>query len=106
MCLASYFLHFGAEPQSTVGGIQELRTDYSKMKEFGHDNFKLCEAGGDFYERVENTVEKREIAPYDQISFSLSIFKYLYCKNVKTMACLGKFFRFVGVIVRNQSYRW
>ena len=56
MCLASYFLNFGAEPQSTVGSIQELRTDYSKMKEVGHDNFKLGETGGDFSERVENTV--------------------------------------------------
>ena len=33
MCLANVlFLNFGAEPQSTVGSIQELRTDYSKMK--------------------------------------------------------------------------
>ena len=63
MCLASYFLHFGAKPQTTVGSIQKLRTDYSKMKEVGHDNFKIGETGGDFYERVKNTVEKREIAP-------------------------------------------
>ena len=93
MCLASVaFLNFGAEPQSTVGSIQELRTDYSKMKKkVGHDNIELDETGSDFSKRVENTVEKGEIAPYDQISFSHSVFKYLYSRNVKTRACLGFF---------------
>ena len=85
------FLNFGAEPQSAVGSIQELRTDYSKMKKVGHDNIKLDETGGYFSKRVENTVEKGEIAPYDQISFSHSVFKYLYCRNVKTRACLRFF---------------
>ena len=43
MCLASVvFLNFGAEPQSTVGSIQELRTDYSNMKKkVGHVNIEL-----------------------------------------------------------------
>ena len=54
-------LNFGAEPQSAVGSIQELRTNYSKMKKFGHDNFKLDVTGGDFSKWVENTVEKGEI---------------------------------------------
>ena len=85
------FLDFGAEPQRAVGSIQELRTDYSKMKKVGHDNIKLDETGGDFSKRVENTVKKGEIAPYDQISFSPSVFKYLYCRNIKTRACLGSF---------------
>ena len=57
------FLNFGAEPQSAVGSTQESRTDHSKMKKVGHDNFKLHETGGDFSKRVVNTVEKGEIAP-------------------------------------------
>ena len=98
MCLASIvFLNFGVEPQSTVGSIQELRTDYSKKKKVGHDNIELDETGGDFSKRVENTVEKGEIAPYDQISFCHNVFKYLYSRNVKTRACLEFFFSFVSV---------
>ena len=105
------FLNFGAEPQYAVGtcSIQELITDNSKMKKkkknLAHDNFKLDETGGYFSKRVENTVEKGEIAPYEKISISHCVFKYFSSRNVKTRACLGNFLSFVGVIVKNQSRR-
>ena len=34
--------------------------------EFTDDNFKLYESGRRFFKRVENTVEKGEIARYEQ----------------------------------------
>ena len=40
--------------------------DSSKLKEFTDDNFKFNENGGKFSKRVENTVEKGEIARYAQ----------------------------------------
>ena len=56
--------NFGAKPQSVVGSIEELRTDYSKMKKnLAHDNCKLDETGGEYSKGVENIVEKGEIAP-------------------------------------------
>ena len=36
------------------------------MKKFADDNSKLDENGGNFCKRVENTVEKGEIALYEQ----------------------------------------
>ena len=38
----------------------------SKLKEFTDDNFKFHEDGGKFSKRVESTVEKGEIARYEQ----------------------------------------
>ena len=40
--------------------------DYSKLKEFADDNFKFDENGRKLSKRVENTVEKGEIACYEQ----------------------------------------
>ena len=59
----------------------------SKLKEFADDNFKMDENGRKFSKRVENTVGKGEIAisPFPTV-FS----KDLYCRHVKTRACLGK----------------
>ena len=37
-----------------------------KLKEFADDNFKFYENGRKLYKRVENTVEKGEIARYEQ----------------------------------------
>ena len=53
--------------------------DSSKMKESADDNIKFVENGRKLARRVENTVGKGEIARYD-----------LYCRHVKTRACLGK----------------
>ena len=38
----------------------------SKLKEFADDNFKLDENGRRIFKWVENTVEKGEIARYEQ----------------------------------------
>ena len=67
---------------------------------FAHNNFKLDENGGEFSKWVENTMGAKEIA------FSHGVFKYLYCRHVETRACLGKIFRFVGVMVKKQLCRW
>ena len=40
--------------------------DSSKLKEFADDNFEFHVNGGNFSREVENTVEKGEIAPYEQ----------------------------------------
>ena len=40
--------------------------DSSKLKEFADENFKFDENGRKFSKQVENTVEKREIACYEQ----------------------------------------
>ena len=41
--------------------------------------------------RVENTVGKGEIARYEQfLLFPQCFLKDLYCRHVKTRACLGK----------------
>ena len=61
-----------------------------KLKEFAEDNFKWDENGRKSYKRVENNVEKgesrlRAISPFPTV-FS----KGLYCRHVKTRACLGK----------------
>ena len=40
--------------------------DSSKLKEFADDNFRFNENGTKFFKRVENNVEKGEIAFYEQ----------------------------------------
>ena len=41
-------------------------SDWSKLKEFEDDNFKFEENGRKLSKQVENTVEKGEIAGYEQ----------------------------------------
>ena len=53
------------------------------MKKFADDNFKFDKNGRKTSKTVENTGGKREIA---HIVFS----KGLYCRDIKTRACLGK----------------
>ena len=65
--------------------------DISKLKEFADDNFKFDENGSNFSKLVENTVGKGEIARDEQFFLFPSVFsKDLYCRNVKTRACLGR----------------
>ena len=49
--------------------------DSSKLKEFLDDNFKFGENGGKFSKWVKNTVEKEEIARYEQFLFFLQCFQ-------------------------------
>ena len=64
--------------------------DSSKLKGFADNNFYFDEDGRLLSKQVENTVGKGEIARYKQILLSHSVSKDLYCRHVKTRACLGK----------------
>ena len=59
----------------------------SKQKKFEDNNFKFYESGRNFSKRVENTVERGEIARYEQFFLFLQC---LYCIHVKTSDSLGK----------------
>ena len=64
--------------------------DSSKLQEFADDNFEFGENGRKFSKRVENTLEKGEIARYEHFSFSHNVYKRLVQQTRKNMACLGK----------------
>ena len=65
--------------------------DSSKLKEFADDNFKFDEHGRKFSKWIDNTVGKGEIARYEQfLLFPQCFLKDLFCRHVKTRACLGK----------------
>ena len=57
--------------------------DFSKLKEFTDDNFKIDESGRKFFKREENTVGKAEIACY-------SVFKRLVLQTHKNQGLFGK----------------
>ena len=64
--------------------------DSSKLKEFADDNFNFDENGRKFSKRFENTVRKGEIVRYEHfLLFPTVLSKDLYCRHVKTRACLG-----------------
>ena len=66
-------------------------TNFRLFQEFADNNFKFDENGRKFFKWVENTVEKGEIAHYEQFILFPTVFsKDLYCRHVKTRACLGK----------------
>ena len=54
------------------------------------DKFKLHENGWKLFKRVENTAGKGEIALFAISPFATEFSKHLYCRHVKTWACLGK----------------
>ena len=65
--------------------------DSSKLKEFSDDNFKFDGNDRKFFEQVENTVEKGEIARNRQFLLFPTVFsKDSYCRHVKSRDCLGK----------------
>ena len=54
-------------------------------------HYKFYENGRKFSKRVENTIGKTEIFPHKQFFLFFTVFsKDLYCRRVKTSACLGK----------------
>ena len=67
---------------------QNQGLDCFKLKDFADDNFKFDANGRNFFKRVENTVAKGEIARYENLLLlnTVSIFKRLYCRHVKTRA--------------------
>ena len=65
--------------------------DSSKPNNFAGDNFKLDENGGKFSNRAEKHCGKRRNCSSRAISpFSTVFSKDLYCRHVKTRACLRK----------------
>ena len=65
--------------------------DSPKLKDFADDNLKFSENARKFSRWVENTVGKGEIAHYEQFLLFPTVFsKDLYCRHVKTRACVGK----------------
>ena len=65
--------------------------DCSNLKESADDIFRYDENSRKFSKRVENTVGKRRNCSLRAISPFPTVFsKDLYCRHVKTRACLGK----------------
>ena len=63
----------------------------SRFKEFADYNFKFDENGRKFSKPLENSVGKGEIARDEQFLLFRTVFSNdLYCRHVKTRACLGK----------------
>ena len=61
----------------------------SNPEEFADENFRFAENCRKLSKRVENTVEKGEIARYVNF-FPIASSKVFYCRHLKTRACLGK----------------
>ena len=65
--------------------------DCSKLKEFADNNFKFVKWQKVFQTDRKQCGGKGEIAQYKQFLLSQSVFlKGLYCRQVKTRACLEK----------------
>ena len=67
----------------TVFNLSQLtKLDSSKLKNFADDLWKFDENGGKFSMQKGS---KRAISPFPMV-----FTKDLYCKHIKTRACLGK----------------
>ena len=64
--------------------------DSFKLKDFADDNLEFGKMAECYPKRLENTVGKGEIACYEQFLLSPVFSKDLYCRHLKTRACLGK----------------
>ena len=62
----------------------------SKLKEFADDNLKVEENTRKFSKWIEDTVEKGQIARYEQFLLFPQCFQDLHYRHVKTRVCLGK----------------
>ena len=71
----------------TLSQLQIL--DSAKLKQFLDDNFTFDENGRKFTKWIENTVEKGEIACYEQFSFSHNVFKKLVLETHKNQGLFG-----------------
>ena len=68
---------------------------FQLLKEFSKDNFRSDENCRKFLKWAENALGKGEIAHDEQFllfrkRFLKMLSKDVYCRHVKTMACLGK----------------
>ena len=65
--------------------------DSFKLEDFADDNFKCDENVRKLSKQIENTMGKGGIARNEQFLLFPTVFsKDLYCRHVKTRACLGK----------------
>ena len=62
---------------------------FIRTQEFADNNVKFDENDKKISKCRENTVRKGEIARYQQFLLFPVFSKDLYCRHVKTMACLG-----------------
>ena len=87
-----YYNYLNAGPGRQATLILSQRTNFRlfQTERFGTHHFKCDENGRKFSKGSGNTVGKGEIAHHKQFLFSHSVFKKLYCRYVKTGACLGK----------------
>ena len=77
--------------QDSAFSLNDKFLDSPDLKEFADDNFEFDEIDGNFFKRIENTVERGEIARYEQfLLFSQCFSKDFYHRHVKTRACLEK----------------
>ena len=60
------------------------------MNQFAFNNFKFDENGRKLSKKVENTLEKGDIACYKQFLLLPLCFQNTYIPKVKTKACLEK----------------
>ena len=91
MLIASIIFLFLTLPYVPLTLSQRTNFSLSKLKEVTEDNSKFVENGRKLPRRVENTVGNGEIAPYEQFLLFHSVFsKDLYCRHVKSWACLEK----------------
>ena len=65
-------------------------SDYSKLKEFADDNFRVHKNGIKFSKWVENSVGKGEIARYEQFLLFPRCLKKLVLKTRKNHGLFGK----------------
>ena len=62
----------------------------SKLRQSADDNFEFDEKSRKFSKRVENTGKRRNCSLRAISPFSAVFSKDMYCRHVKTRACLGK----------------
>ena len=80
-----YLEHFNPFPKKN-----KLQT-FCKLKKLANDNVKFNENGGQFSKRAENTLEKGEIARYEQFLLFPLCFQKIFTADIfKRRACLGK----------------
>ena len=63
--------------------------DSSKLKEFADDNFKFDDNVEKFSKTIENYGKRRYFSLWTISNFAIVFSKDLYCRHVKTRACLG-----------------
>ena len=82
--------------------------DTSKLEEFADDNFTFDENGRKFSKRIENTVEKGEIARYEQLLLFPVLFfvKRLVLHTNKNQGMFEKGLRSYTYFTQNFNWSW